>query len=125
MDHSNQKGHFTSWSGLTEHAVEKHLSKSTSSKSTSTTKHHLNQQRHYVRSTKVKNPKVIMADPDLYQGIKTQYVYAAAIYSGQIYTDQTDRFPVVSRKGNTYIMILYDYDSNAILAQPIKDITTP
>jgi hypothetical protein len=24
-----------------------------------------------------------------------------------------------------YIMILYDYDSNAILAQPIKDRTAP
>jgi hypothetical protein len=32
---------------------------------------------------------------------------------------------VVSSKGNKYIMILYDYDSNVILAQPIKDITTP
>jgi hypothetical protein len=49
-----------------------------------------------------------MAEPDLDQGIKTQYVYAATIYAGQIYTDKTGRFPVVSSKGNTYIMILYD-----------------
>jgi hypothetical protein len=42
-----------------------------------------------------------------------------------IYTDQTGIFPVVSSKGNKYIMILYDYDSNAILAQPIKDRTAP
>jgi hypothetical protein len=35
-----KNGHFTSWPGLTEHAVEKHLSKSTL-----TTKGHLNQQR--------------------------------------------------------------------------------
>jgi hypothetical protein len=34
-----KNGHFTSWLGLTEQAVEKHLSKSTS-----TTKSHLNQQ---------------------------------------------------------------------------------
>jgi hypothetical protein len=34
-------------------------------------------------------------------------------------------FPVVSRKGNKYTMILYDYDSNAILAQPIKYRTAP
>jgi hypothetical protein len=45
--------------------------------------------------------------------------------AGQIYTDQTGRFPVVSSKGNKYIMILYDYDSNAILAQPIIDRTAP
>jgi hypothetical protein len=48
-------------------------------------------------------------------------VYAAMIDAGQICTDQTGRFPVVSSKGNKYIMILHDYDSNAILAQPIKD----
>jgi hypothetical protein len=44
-------------------------------------------------------------------------VYAATIDAGQIYTDQTGRFPVVSSKGNKYIMILYDYDSNAIFGK--------
>jgi hypothetical protein len=48
-------GNFTSWPGLTEHAVEKHLSKSTS-----TTKGHLNQQRQNARTTKVKEPQVIV-----------------------------------------------------------------
>jgi hypothetical protein len=32
---------------------------------------------------------------------------------------------MASSKGNTYIMILYDYDSNAILAQRMKDRTAP
>jgi hypothetical protein len=68
---------------------------------------------------------VIITESDLDHGIKTQYVYADTIDAGQIYTDQTGRFPVVSSKGNNYIMILYDYDSNAILAQPIKDRTAP
>jgi hypothetical protein len=58
-------------------------------------------------------------------GVKTQFVYAAKIDAGQIYTDQTGRFPVVSSKGNKCIMLLYDYDSNVILAQPIKDRTAP
>jgi hypothetical protein len=115
-----KNGNLTSWPGLTEHAVEKHLSKSTS-----TTKGHLNQQRQNARTTKVKDTKVIVTEPDLDHGIKTQFVYAATIDAGQIYTDQTGRFPVVSSKGNRYIMILYDYDSNAILAQPIKDRTYP
>jgi hypothetical protein len=39
--------------------------------------------------------------------------------------NQTGRFPVVSIKGYKYIMILYDYNSNAILAKPIKDRTAP
>jgi hypothetical protein len=92
-----KNGHFTSWPGLTEHAVEKHLSKSTS-----TTKVHLNQQRQNAKPTKVKDPKVITTEPYLDQGIKTQYVYAATIDAGQIYTDQTGIFPVVSSKGNKY-----------------------
>jgi hypothetical protein len=51
--------------------------------------------------------------------------YMQLLYPGQIHTDQTGIFPVVSSKGNKYIMILYDYDSNVILAQPIKDRTSP
>jgi hypothetical protein len=115
-----KNGNFTSWPGLTEHAVGKHFSKSTS-----TTKGHLNKQRQNSRTTKIKDAKEIVTEPDLDHVIKTQLVYAATIDAGQIYTDQTRRFPVVSSKGNKYIMILYDYDSNAILAQPIKDKTAP
>jgi hypothetical protein len=43
----------------------------------------------------------------------------------EIETDQTGIFTVVSSKGNKNIMILYDYDSNAILEKPIKDRTAP
>jgi hypothetical protein len=91
-----KNGNFTSWPGLTEHAVEKHLSKSTSTK-----KGHLNQQRQNARTTKIKDIKVIATEPDLDHEIKTQFVYAATIDAGQIYTDKTGRFPVVSSKGNT------------------------
>jgi hypothetical protein len=115
-----KNGNLSSWPGLTEHAVEKHLSKSAA-----TTKGHLNQQRQNARTTKVKPTKAINQETDIDHGIKNQFVYAATIDAGQIYTDQTGRFPVVSSKGNKYIMILYDYDSNAILAQPIKDRTSP
>jgi hypothetical protein len=48
-------------------------------------------------------------------------VYAKAIeITGQIYSDQTGRFPVTSSNGNKYVMIVYDYDSAAILAEPLK-----
>jgi hypothetical protein len=115
-----KNGNFLSWVGLTEHAVEKHLSKSPA-----TTKGHLNQQRQNARTTQVKATNEGNEESDIDHGIKTQFVYAATIDEGQIYTDQTGRFPVVSSKGNKYIMILYDYDSNAILEQPIKDLTAP
>jgi hypothetical protein len=115
-----KNGNFSSWPGLNEHSVEKYLSKSTA-----TAKGHLNQQRHNARTTKIKDEQLLDSDTDQDHGIKTQFVYAATIDAGQIYTDQTGRFPVVSIKGNKYIMILYDYDSNAILAKPIKDRTAP
>jgi hypothetical protein len=115
-----KNGNFLSWPGLTEHAVEKHLSKSTATK-----KGHLNQQLQNARTTQIKTNNANSQESDIDHGIKTQFVYAAAIDAGQIYTDQTGRFPVVSSKGNKYILILYDYDSNAILAQPIKDRTAP
>jgi hypothetical protein len=100
--------------------VEKHLSKYTA-----TTKGHLNQQRQDARTTQIKTNNASSQESDIDHGIKTQFVYAATIDARQIYTDQTGRFPVVSSKGNKYFMILYDYDSNAILAQPIKDRTAP
>jgi hypothetical protein len=40
--------------------------------------------------------------------------------TGQIYKDQTGRFPIQSSSGYKYIMILYDHDSNVILAEPMK-----
>jgi hypothetical protein len=115
-----KKGNFSSWPGLTEHAVEKHLSQSTS-----TTKGYLNQQRQNARTTKIKDAQVLVTEPNIDHGVKTQFIYAATIDAGQIYTDQTGRFAVVSSNGNKYIMIEYDYDSNAILAQPIKGRTAP
>jgi hypothetical protein len=70
-----------------------------------------------------KNKNASNQESDIDHGIKTQFLYAATIDAGQIYNDQMGIFPVISSNVNTYIMILYDYDSNAILAQPIKDRT--
>jgi hypothetical protein len=72
-----KNGNFSSWPGLIEHAVEKYLSKSTS-----TTKGHLNQQRQNARTTKFKDATVIVTEPDLDHGIKTQFVCAATIDAG-------------------------------------------
>jgi hypothetical protein len=95
MDQSNKNGNFSSWPGLNEQSVDKYLSKYTS-----TAKGHLNQQRQNARTTKIKDAELLDPEADLDHGIKTQYVYAAIIDAGQIYTDQTVRFPVVSSKGN-------------------------
>jgi hypothetical protein len=39
-------------------------------------------------------------------------------------TDQTGAFPVRSRSGNRYILILCDIDSNAIFSEPMRNRTT-
>ena len=44
----------------------------------------------------------------------------SAEVTGKISTDQTGRFPVTSSRGSKYLMVLYHYDSNAIIADPIK-----
>jgi hypothetical protein len=45
--------------------------------------------------------------------------------NGMISTNQTGRFPVKSIKGKSYIMVLYNYYSNVILAAPMKSRTAP
>ena len=52
---------------------------------------------------------------------KTNAMYAIVLEEGRIYTDQTGHFPVYSSRGSKYIMVLYCYDANAILAEPIKN----
>jgi hypothetical protein len=59
------------------------------------------------RSTKIKDKKSDNTDTDLDYGIKTNCIYAATIDAGQIYTDETGRFTVISSKGNKCIMVLY------------------
>jgi hypothetical protein len=42
----------------------------------------------------------------------------------KIFTDQTGRFPKKSSCGNQYIMVLIDFDSDAILVEPMKNRTS-
>ena len=40
-----------------------------------------------------------------------------------IYNDQTDKFPVTSRRGHKYLMIICEVDINSILEDPMKTKT--
>ena len=40
------------------------------------------------------------------------------------YTDLTGRFPQKSSQGNQYLLVGYHYDTNCILALPLKDRTS-
>ncbi|KAL7544565.1 hypothetical protein ACHAWF_007943 [Thalassiosira exigua] len=41
-----------------------------------------------------------------------------------MYTDQTGAFPVQSRRGNRYVMILCKIDNNVIMSEPMKNRTS-
>ncbi len=94
-------------------------------------KGHLDQSRKNQRSTRIEpdtddpmhglDDSMPTSDPS-----KTFECYCAiAEPTGQIYTDQTGRFISPSSTGNNYLMILYDYDSNHIFAQPLKNRQAP
>ena len=42
---------------------------------------------------------------------------------GKVYSDLTGCFPVTSRKGVKYAFILYSYDANKMLSEPLKSRT--
>ena len=45
--------------------------------------------------------------------------------TSKAYGDITGRFPYLSSRGNQYILIIYDHDSNAILNEPLKNRSGP
>jgi hypothetical protein len=82
----------------------------------------MDQTRKNVRSTKTRtneNENETLPTQNV-NNEPTHLTFATIEDTGKIYTDQTGRFPVTSSQGHKYILILYDYDSNAILAEPIK-----
>ena len=40
-----------------------------------------------------------------------------------VFSDQTGQLPTISKRGNKYIMVMVEIDSNAILLDPIKNRT--
>jgi hypothetical protein len=110
-----QNGHFATWPSVTEENVRKYLSKFDA-----TSKCHMNPIRQNIRSTQpdVDHPA---QEPNMVQEDKCNYIYAAVMETNQIYTDLTGRFPTTSLSGNTYILILYDYDRNSVLSSPTKN----
>lgn len=125
-------GFFATWPGLTCELVKKHLPKSDATvkghlrqqyKNTRSTKPPPNDSRDAPQTTRNTNDKFLEATSNNSddQTTRTNNVFLHAFQpTGQIYTDQTGRFPVTSSRGNKYIMLLYDYDSNSITTEPMK-----
>ena len=58
-------------------------------------------------------------EPD---NMKTNNIFVTIIQQDELkksYSDQTGRVPFMSALGNNYVFIMYDYDTNIILEEPI------
>jgi hypothetical protein len=138
LEQALKKGFLVNFPGLTSTTLRKYPPQSYAM-----VKGHLNQTRQNQRSTKnvpvanvptpipdqlelAQHQDLLDADafPSTTDEERCHFCYATIIEpTGKIYTDQTGRFIVPSSTGNNYLMILYDYDSNAIFAEPLRNRT--
>jgi hypothetical protein len=113
-------GHFATWPGLTAKLIKDKLPKSIA-----TVKGHLNHQQKHIRSTQNRAIKTDTDEdanpPSDAPNERSHHIFAAVTnITSQITTDLTGQFPVTSSRGNKYILVLYNYDSKAILAEPMQ-----
>jgi Reverse transcriptase (RNA-dependent DNA polymerase) len=118
-----QNNHFVGWPGLTQQNVKRYLQLEEP-----TIMGHMDQQRQGTRSTtrtRVTNETVTQDQPTIGHNEDTPtrthmaYISIQDLPTGRVYTDQTGAFPVVSSQGIKAVMIMYDFDSNAILTEGI------
>ena len=143
-----KNNHFTTWSGLDEHLITKHLPTSEAM-----LKGHLTDERHSLQSTKLRRsprlkhlqstqskqplkPKPSSTNTSEWKEIDEDFFPIAdspSIKAEQIiyhmhdntwtrnkgFMDLTGRFPYKLARGYEYLLIAYNYDANAILVQPV------
>ena len=118
-------GFLSSFPGMNKKLITKHLPKSMT-----TYRGHLDQERKNLQSTKT--PQTLSSPHDIpppSPAIRTNIHISAIVsatditYTDKIYSDLTGKFPVQSTLGNKYVLIVYNYDANAIIAEPLKDRT--
>jgi hypothetical protein len=127
-----KNGNFITWPGIDTISLDRDLPKSVAS-----TKGHLDQERKNLQSTRTAQPILNPIstdddDPDNFfpapdtPNLKSFEAYAQIIpfvAKNTAYHDLTGRFPHRSARGNEYLLIVYDHDSNSILQSPLKNKT--
>jgi hypothetical protein len=123
-------GNFPSWPGLTSSAVPKYPPQSIPMH-----QGHLDQVRANIRSTRppassrqqpTSDDYIEDSAPPLEDNTRTRTIYADChCTTGMVYTDPTGKFLVPSVSGNQYILVVHEYDSNYIHAEPMTDRTGP
>jgi hypothetical protein len=108
-------GNFTGWPLLNERNVNKYYPDTAK-----TPKGHMNQKRKNLYSTKRQPFEICNAAFHL-RGKKEQDVFMKTYNVREtIFSDQTGQYPTTSQRGNKYIMVLVEIDSNTILVEPMK-----
>ena len=114
-----KNGNFVTWPQLTYKNVKKYLQETPA-----TAKGHLNQERKNLQSTKkVQQTEDFFPKPESSPPTRTNNVLATIVNfqeENKAYSDLTGRLPEIFSRGNAYILVIYDYDSNAILAEPLR-----
>ena len=108
-----RNGYLKLWPGLTITNITKRIQYNDA-----TMKGHRDRVQKKIRSTKKD-----LGEDNIEQEIKRHWACATVEPSEKIYTDQTGAFPTISSKGFRYVFILYHYDTNSILAEPIWNRT--
>ena len=105
-----KKGYFLSWPGIEEINFEKYIPNQEA-----TAKGHMDQEKQGLQSTKQD------FEPSKEEKSNTTMTSIFPLTPKELsYSDQTGKFPFRSSRGYEYVMIIYDHDSNAILARPFK-----
>ena len=109
-------GNYIGWPMLTTKNVTKYYPETIE-----TPKGHLNQTRKNVRSTKPALLPLEISDATSLRGKKQRDVFTK-VYDVRetIFSDQTGQFLKKSQRGNKYLMVMVEIDSNTILVEPLK-----
>ena len=113
----NKNGHFITWPGIEDINFNTYINNLLL-----TTKGCLEQERSNLQCTQTDLNNNFETKDGI--AVKT-FENAAEIYQAKpkqtTYSDQIGRFAYRLSQGNEYIMVTYDFNSNAILAAPLKN----
>lgn len=118
-----RKGNLISWPDIGTVNFNKYVGKNEAHE-----KGYLDQERSNLRSTRVSTSSSQQHEQDddsLPDQVSVKYFQCYSMIiptednglKGITYSDQTVRFPYKSSRGNKYIMVCYDYDTNAFLLE--------
>ena len=114
-----RKGNFLSWPGISNLNFNKLIGTTEA-----TEMGHLDQERKGLQSTKhVAHPPQNDDDNFPQHQLSKTYAQFTAIINptpSKAYMDLTGKFPYTSSRRNKYLVVVYDYDSNAIVFEAIK-----